>query len=318
MKKTQGQKRKRIVRIIALAFFLITTGFGVILTQNIVIDAFSSVDNTEQAQATVTNLNNDIEQYSGFQNKRQMDKTSEKQDSAVTITSVVAVNSVIALSINFLLGIIFVRESRSKLNEGFYSEDSWLDVTDNKLVLLNDNCIAIADLKNRQIKSVTKAYQHGASHKELISLIKADQIKTMVLANITALHSRHDEDLILLADREKELNLSFLNMGTKAHALQRLEARLPDTLVKTKIKRSRLRAASPRLAMLILLVAFGVNFDHAGAWCAIGFLSVLFILPNLIVRLISPSVVTTYKSISAVSALGYDKSNKLLLGVPSC
>jgi len=124
-----------------------------------------------------------------------------------------------AFFLNALLGFLFVRESNSKLNEGFYTDNSWLDVEDNKLVLLDSTSVSVSNLQDKQIKQITAAYQKNASHKELISLIKNDQHESVELANIVGITSRHDEDTIRIVTEEDSISLDFLNNGTKAHDL---------------------------------------------------------------------------------------------------
>jgi len=201
-----------------------------------------------------------------------------------------------------------VCKATARINEGGFSDDAWLDVKDNKLVLLNDYSVAIAHVEDEQLKNLKRAFLSEASHAELLSQIRANQLKKVVLANITALHSRHDENLILLAEGEKEHNLTFLNTHAKAHALDKLEAKLPATLERRQHFRSRLRSAMPRLVALVLLVGAGYYSSSAFTWFVIGFSSMVFIVPALIQRLISPTVVTTYALMSAMPER--NKTNK--------
>lgn len=273
MKKTQRQKRQRLVNAVTVMALVITAGHAVFVWPNSA-DSYSYASNS--LAGGVANV------------------------SITALFSFLSVTIGIGLLTNILLGLLFVRESRLELNEGFYSEDSWLDVEDKKLVMLNDHFVAMASLKESQIKTIAQLYQSDANHNELIALLKTNQLKRAVLADITALHSRHDEDLILLAEGNKEIELSFLNHGTKAHALDKLEAKLPLTLVRNQFTRSRLRSAMPRLVILAVLLVTGFVISNVSAWFVIGLSSVVFIVPTLISRLISPTVLTTFELASKV------------------
>jgi len=357
MKKTQGQKRKHIVRIIAVLIFLVTAGAGVYGYQKIMGQAYAWVDSHAEVQATVTYLDKEVEEYRNRKGRKRtrtvyyMDysfivdgeeyeeaeeiSSSEYNELAVgdtvpvwydpespynnalestvangaatspvnALITVVPIALGVAFFFNFVLGLLFVRESRSKLAEGFYTDDSWLDVDDNKLVLLNNYLVAVASFDDDQVKPITKAYQEGATHKELIALLKPDQMKTAIINNITSLHSRHDEDLILLAEGEKEVTLDFLNVGTKAHALEKLEPKLASILVREEVTRSRLRSAAPRLIALAILAAVGFYMSSVFIWFIVGFLSLVFVIPTLVRRLISPTVVTSFEPIATEHAI---------------
>ena len=99
--------------------------------------------------------------------------------------------------LNAFLGFLFVRESNSKLNEGFYTDNSWLDIEDKKLVLLDGTNVSVSNFEDKQKKKITAAYQENASHDDLKSLFKSDQHHSVELANITSIVSRHDEDCLL-------------------------------------------------------------------------------------------------------------------------
>ena len=195
----------------------------------------------------------------------------------------------------FLLGFIYVRESTNKLSEGFYTENSWLDVDDNKLVLLNDERVLVAEFSKNLSRQLQKAYQDGATHNELSALLKDKDTEQMNLADITSLNSRHDYDTILLEAGEKSVTLDFLNNGTKRHALEQIELLLPKKLNREITNRSRLRSAMPRLVTLGVLAGAGTVMNLAGVWAIIGFVALFMVIPKLIGRVISPTVVTAYK-----------------------
>jgi len=199
--------------------------------------------------------------------------------------------------LNAFLGFLFVRESNSRLNEGFYTDNSWLDIEDKKLVLLDIERVSVSTLKDKQVKQVTTAYQNNASHKELISLLNSDQQESVELAGITNITSRHDEDTIRIETEEKSISLDFLNNGTKAHALERLQKVLPQSLQHTETKRTRLRSAAPRLVFLGVLFAAGFVLNDGLIWFMAAAVALLFIVPTAIRRLIDPTVVTEYKAL---------------------
>jgi len=130
---------------------------------------------------------------------------------------------------------------------------------------------------------------------KLVGLFKQSQVQSMVITELTSLTSRHDQDTITLKSTDDYLLLDFLNFGTKAHALEQLESLLPKSGVKTVETRSHLCAAAPRIAALVLLGAVAIRANDILIWGFTGLLAAIFVVPTLIKRIISPTVVTTYK-----------------------
>jgi len=349
MKKTQGQRRQKWVRVVVLAAFLITSAIGIFGYQKLMGSAYAWVDNHGEVQATIIDLKVEEEEYRNRKGRKrtrtnyfaryQFDsngekitgsfKTSsgryeqlgigdgisvwydvddpytsaprEKVENGKASSPVAALISVLPFTLGFawflnaFLGFLFIRESNSKLNEGFYTDSSWLDIEDNKLVLLDATSVSVSTLKDKQIKKITAAYQNNSSHKELSAMLNSDQQESVEIANITGVISRHDEDKIHVLTEEDSISLDFLNNGTKAHAFERLQKVLPENLQSTVERRTRLRSAAPRLVFLGILFGAGFLINDGLIWFMAVAVALLFIVPKTIRRLIDPTVVTEYK-----------------------
>ena len=193
-----------------------------------------------------------------------------------------------AFGLRALLLFFFGRESRKKLAEGFYTENSWLDVDDRKLVLLSADKFVTAKFEEKHSSDLTRVFQSGASHNELLAMFTKDQIKQAHMHDVTHMKSRHDNDVIELTAGEDILTLDFLNIGTKEHALERIVKTLPAEFSISEQKRSRLRSAMPRLIVYGVLAAMGVAAGMFAVWLIVGVV-MLYMAPQLIRRLLDPT-----------------------------
>lgn len=197
----------------------------------------------------------------------------------------------------WLLSLIFVRESKKALPEGFYNETSWLDVDDKYLVALDGSELVYFNIDKSKVSSIQEAYQKGASLEELIGNSKSSTFKRIPLNEISELTSNHNSDVISIEHNDESHSVEFLNQTVKAHALDRIIKHIPTTLSYSENERTRLQAAVPNLVWLTVLVAimYFVDVD------VISILLVLYIIfsvfPKIISRLLDPTVTKTWETL---------------------
>jgi len=345
MKKTQGQKRKARITLIAIVVFGLLLAGSIFIYQNDMASQYEWVDRHKETQGVVTALYAEEDEYRTLKGRRRTDTTyyvdytylagvdliesyavlsssdyhsfslgddisiwfdpdyPETNEPAVIVadgkqsgllSALIAVGPVcfgIAYVLRLFLLLFFGGESRKKLAEGFYTENSWLDVDDNKLVLIGSDTISLAEFKDSQKSKLTELYQSGAGHSTLHEEFKEKQISSVATKDVTRIESRHDDDKIDITAGEEKLTLDFLNIGTKDHALQKLGKMLPQQFETTEVKRSRIMSALPRLLMIAALVTLGFWLSEFVLWLACGAVA-LYMMPTLIRRLLDPTKLT--------------------------
>ena len=192
--------------------------------------------------------------------------------------------------IYWLLTLIFVRESKTVLPEGFYTESSWLDVDDHYLVSLDNNDLVYFKFDAKRSAHVQESYQNGVPLEELIATSKASKFKRLPLSEIAGMRSDHNSDVIHIEHGDDTHMVEFLNQTVKAHALERIKKLIPASLEYAKIEKTRIQAALPSLITLLLLCGGIAYFDLFIVQIILGFAALVWVLPKLISRLINPTI----------------------------
>jgi hypothetical protein len=214
------------------------------------------------------------------------------------------------LVLNFILSLLFGREPKGKLPEGFYTENSWLDVEDDRLIVLDGSHVLSLSFDKKQRSKVQEIYQRGGLNGNFLEeiLAKVETKRTLVdLNTVSKVTSEHYDDVIRLTyndgGKDQTLSLEFLSATVKAHALQRIARALPATLNMNVEKLTRLQAA--RVALVVAVVSTGVAYyflDHIWVVGLLGLLS-LYALKVGVARLIDPTITTTFSGDAVASKL---------------
>jgi len=202
----------------------------------------------------------------------------------------------------WILSIIFVRESKKALPEGFYTETSWLDVDDKYLVALDGSDLVYFDIDNSKVSTIQEAYQKGVDLEELIGNSKSSKFKRIPLAEITELTSHHNSDVISIEHNDDSHSIEFLNQTVKSHALKRISKYIPSSLSYNKNERTRIQAAIPAFLWLIVLLAIVYFADIFLLNVLIGIYAVISVIPKIIGRLLDPTVTETWETVEVEEA----------------
>jgi hypothetical protein len=196
--------------------------------------------------------------------------------------------------IYWMLSLLFVRESRKKLPEGFYTENSWLDVDDKFLVAMNENKIDYFSIRSSTLATVQQNYQRGDTIEQLSKVSESKEFFEIPFADIIKVESAHTSDTIKISTAEDEHSIEFLNQAVKAHALERMEKHFPTALLKSVNEPTRLKALIPSLIMLSIVVGLVVYLNGFLIKLGIGLLGAYFLLPSFVRTLIEPAITTKW------------------------
>ena len=203
-----------------------------------------------------------------------------------------------SLFLYYLLSFIFVRESKHVLPEGFYTENTWLDVDDNYLVAIDNNDLVFFDIDKKQSSTVQKLYQNGAPLEEIIAKSKSSRFNRIPLSEIKELSSDHNSDTINIEHNDKLHSVEFLNQALKSHALDRIKPLIPADLNYNKNERSRLQAAVPSIVLGILLSAVIYFSSITILNVLVGLFVITKVVPTVISRLLDPTVTEEWNQAS--------------------
>jgi len=345
VKKSPGQKRKRIVQIAALLLFVVTTYFAGQFVGNITSNTLAWTNDHSSTKASVTELvfgqeeyrnrkgrkrtrdvysvsyqfnvdgegisntvNISASQFNDLEQGGEIDVWYSNQDlylndTKENVTESIADNTTesnmfdaavytapVCLFLYWLLSLIFVRESKKSLPEGFYTETSWLDVDDKYMVALDGSDLVYFDIDKNRVGDVQEAYQNNADLEELIGNSKSSKLKRIPLGEISQLSSDHNSDVISIEYKDDSHSIEFLNQTVKAHALERIIKHIPASLSYSTQERTRLQAATPSFIWLAILatVIYFVNIFVVNALIAL--YVVVSVLPKIVSRLLDPTI----------------------------
>ena len=202
----------------------------------------------------------------------------------------------IAGAITGVLMVLFGREPKGVLPEGFYSENGWLDVDDKYLVYLTDSHLYSVSIDKKQVGTMQKLYQSGATIEDLLANA-GDKYIGIPLSAITEVESHFHKDTITasyqLDGKSDSETLEFLNPAVKRHAAERIAKALPGNLHREEVQKTRLQSALPALVVTALLVA--VVFFVDNRLVDIGAILLLLLsVKVLLTRLLKPVALTRW------------------------
>lgn len=222
--------------------------------------------------------------------KSNMESDVASNDTVGNAFEVVPYTGPACLFLYWLLSLIFVRESKNALPEGFFTENSWLDIDDNYLVFVDGEDLVFFDIDSKKSSQVQSAYQSKASLEELIAISGTSKLNRVPLSEVTELTSDHNSDVFVIDHGEESYSVEFLNQAVKTHALDVIKQFIPSTLNYEKIERTRLQAAIPSLIFMLILALTGYFLDIFLLNVVLGFVGVFFVLPRIFSRLVDPTV----------------------------
>ncbi|MEO4049173.1 hypothetical protein AAFN46_19065 [Pseudomonas sp. CAU 1711] len=211
----------------------------------------------------------------------------------------------VALLLNIVLTLLFGREPKGKLPDGFYTANSWLDIEDHRLVMLNGQQLVSISFDSKQADNVQRLYQSGADLAAILGQVPCKQ-KVIDLSTVSKVSSEHFRDTIDLKfsvdGKESSESLEFLSATVKEHALKQIARALPERLRMSVEKLTRLQAARPALIVALLSSGALYYFDNALALAGCA-LVLLWALKVLLQRLLDPTVIITFSAQEPASDL---------------
>ncbi|MCE2597079.1 DUF3592 domain-containing protein [Motilimonas cestriensis] len=204
----------------------------------------------------------------------------------------------VAVVLNYLLALIFAREPRGYLPEGFYTENSWLDVEDGYLVVYNSDHLSALSIHKKHIDDVQHLYQQGGSWQQILAAAHG-KLKEIPFEDITRVKSDHYSDVFYVEyDTDQSAVIEFLNPTVKAHALAQLADYLPQRLILNTHNFSRFRSA--RNSLIAAGVLMALLFIVSNLWLnlLVGF-GLLWSLKRSISRLFDPTVRSLWMDLKA-------------------
>lgn len=195
--------------------------------------------------------------------------------------------------LNIILSFLFGREPKGYLPEGFYSDNSWLDIEDNYLITLEDQNISVVSFDKKSASTIQSRYQNDASLDEIVRDVSIKQ-SIIPIKNITSIESDHFRDTIYveykLNGEEESMSLEFLNATMKAHALEKISMKLSSNLVRNDKQYSRLGATKWRLTFAILFAILAFYYADMTIVLVFSLLASLYFVKSSLARLIDPTL----------------------------
>jgi hypothetical protein len=212
----------------------------------------------------------------------------------------------LALLLNIILTLLFGREPKGKLPEGFYTENSWLDIEDDRLIVLDGQNVISVRFNSKQCGEVQKLYQSGADLESILAQVPC-KLTRIDLNTVTKVSSEHFRDTISLRftkdGKSDSESLEFLSATVKEHALGQIARALPASLRMSVVKLTRQQAARPSL--IVAAVSTGALYYFLGNVLAMAgcVLILLWALKVLLQRLVDPTVTITFSGQEAESKM---------------
>jgi hypothetical protein len=199
-----------------------------------------------------------------------------------------------------MLNLLWVKESKKTLPEGFYREASWLDVDDKYIVAVDQGKLICFDIHKNRVSDIQQAFQSGQSIDDLIQLSRHSSLISLPLSEITKITTDHNSDVIYATHDDTEHSLEFLNVKVKTHALKRILSSLPNNMQYTKQERTRFEAARLSFIGLLIVLTLVWFIDHYIAYIVAGFVLVLWLIPTFFSRLFDPHTTRSWADVNAL------------------
>lgn len=193
-----------------------------------------------------------------------------------------------------VLNLLWVKESKKTLPEGFYNETSWLDVDDKYVVAVDNGNLICFDIHKKRVRDVQEAFQSDESVDKLIQLSKHSSMISVPLTEVTKVSTDHNSDVIYITHDETEHALEFLNVKVKTHALKRIIFSIPGAKEYNKRERTRVEATRLSFFGLVIVLAGAWFIDHFITYIIAGFILVIWLIPSFCTQLFDPSTTRSW------------------------
>lgn len=195
--------------------------------------------------------------------------------------------------LNIILGFFFGREPKDYLPEGFYTDNSWLDIEDNYLITLEEQNISIVAFDKKSADMIQSRYQNGSTLDEIVRDISVKQ-SIIPIESITSIESDHFRDTVyveyMINDEEESKSLEFLSETMKAHALEKISSQLAPNLVRSDKQFSRFGATKWRLLFAVIFAAIAFYYADMAVVLVLSVLASLYLVKSSLARLIDPTL----------------------------
>lgn len=212
------------------------------------------------------------------------------------LIKVAPVSAGICYFLYLILGLVFVRESKDAMPQGFFTENSWLDVDDGYHVALENGELISFKIDKKCIGAVQDSYQDGESTQALIDAGKASKLIRIPLSEVNGLESEYNSDVLNIRHGENNHTIEFLNRAVKAHALEAIKKYIPDTMTHSNEQKARIKAAMPSLVVMGLMIMAIVYFNDLTLGLILGAFAMFMILPKLVTHLSNPYIVDSWQA----------------------
>jgi hypothetical protein len=201
-----------------------------------------------------------------------------------------------AAALTTLMLFLFGREPKGVLPEGFYTENSWLDVDDKYLVYLTDDHLYSISIGKNEVGAIQRLYQNGATIDKLLAEAGGKHV-SIPLAAISEVESHFHKDTLevtYVVDGKTDYEtLEFLNPAVKRHAAEQIGKALPPHMNREDVQKGRLQSALPALIVSLVLGA-AIYFVHSTLVHIIAILLLLWCLKVVLTRLLRPVALTRW------------------------
>ncbi|WP_076409403.1 2',3'-cyclic-nucleotide 2'-phosphodiesterase [Shewanella sp. UCD-KL12] len=200
----------------------------------------------------------------------------------------------LSISIYFVLKHLFIKVSQRGLPEGFYTQNSWLDVDDKYLVLIQADELVFFKFERKVAKRLQIEYQHGETIDALIALAEPHEVQRIPFDEINELVSDHNSDIFYVKHHGVRHKVVFINQAVKAHALELVQLLLPEELAYHRNERTKFKAALPFLTAFIGLVIFAMTVDMVLIRYLFSLTALFIAMPKLFSSYMDPKVTETW------------------------
>lgn len=201
----------------------------------------------------------------------------------------------VSVLIYFLLRVICLNISRASLPEGFYTQNSWLDIDDKSLVAIQANELVFFKFDRKIAKRLQIEYQHNATVDELIELAGAKNIQRIPFDEITELVSDHNSDIFYVKQNGMRHRVMFINQTVKAHALELVQLLLPENLKYQRNERTRFKASLPYIIVFIGLALSAMTIELMTIRYLVSLFALLVVMPRLCSNYLDPKITEVWR-----------------------
>ncbi len=255
---------------------------------------FSRFEDNEIKEVEVWYDNNDpSENYT----QKELLNLASQTGFVANIASMAIIIFPIAIAVYMFIAILFIKEPKGYIPEGFVTENSWLDVDDDYLIVLEEENLIVSKINDKHTKKVQCLYQESAPLEDILEAGKC-KVTQIALADIVNVKSEHHSDSFSIdfksGEDDDSIRVEFLNPTVKDHALERISIKLPSELEKSVKKLTRFQ--STIWSSISMAICGGLVFFFIDMWfmIALGGIGLFFALKSFVSRLIDPTVITEW------------------------